>query len=329
MTNSLTIVMYHYVRDLKRSRYPEIKGLDAADFVEQIAYIKRHYTVISGAQLIDAVENGSRLAERPLLLTFDDGYTDHFDHVLPVLEREELSACFFPPGKCILERKVLDVNKIHFILAAVSNKRLLVDRIGSFVEENREAYGLHSPVEYWNSVAKPNRWDPPEVVYCKRMLQRELPIELRQALTDELFAEFVSSDEAAFADELYMSADQIVELGERGMFIGSHGYDHFWLNRLSTEEQSAEIDRSLDFLRSVGAPTKNWIMCYPYGGYDDSLRSILRARDCSVGLTTEVGLASLESHDALALPRIDTNDLPKRADAAINDWTEKAMTTAA
>lgn len=24
----LTIIMYHYIRDLKKSRYPQIKGLD-------------------------------------------------------------------------------------------------------------------------------------------------------------------------------------------------------------------------------------------------------------------------------------------------------------
>jgi peptidoglycan/xylan/chitin deacetylase (PgdA/CDA1 family) len=277
--------------------------------------------------LIDAVENGTPLPERPLMLTFDDGYTDHFDHVLPVLEREELSACFFPPGKCILEHKVLDVNKIHFILAAVPDKQLLVDRINSFVEENRARHDLPAPAEYWGSVARPSRWDPAEVVYCKRMLQRELPLDLRQRLIDGLFAEFVSSDEAQFAEELYMSTDQIVALGERGMFIGSHGYDHFWLNRLTSDEQENEIDRSLDFLRSVEAPTTNWIMCYPFGGYDDSLISILRERNCSVGLTTEVGLASLYENDPLRLPRIDTNDLPKSEDASMNEWTAKAVSS--
>ena len=34
--NNLTIVMYHYVRDLKNSRYPDIKGLDVSLFKEQI-----------------------------------------------------------------------------------------------------------------------------------------------------------------------------------------------------------------------------------------------------------------------------------------------------
>jgi peptidoglycan/xylan/chitin deacetylase (PgdA/CDA1 family) len=329
MGGPLTIVMYHYVRDLARSRFPRIKGLDAADFTEQVGYIRSHYSVISGQQLVDAVSSGSPLPERPLLLTFDDGYTDHFDHVLRVLERERMTACFFPPGKCILEHKVLDVNKIHFILAAAPDIAILVDRINSFVDTKRADHQLPSPAEYWAGVAKPSRWDSADVVYCKRMLQRELPHFLRQDLVDRLFAEFVTSDEAAFAEELYMSPEQIVELRERGMFVGSHSYDHFWLNRLSPGEQESEIDRSLEFLASVGAPTTDWIMCYPYGGYDESLLSILRKRSCSVGLTTVVGLASLGTDDPLTLPRIDTNDLPLRADAPANDWTAKAGTASA
>jgi len=36
MSQYLTIVMYHYVRELKHSRYPEIKGLAIDDFKEQI-----------------------------------------------------------------------------------------------------------------------------------------------------------------------------------------------------------------------------------------------------------------------------------------------------
>jgi hypothetical protein len=35
---NLYIVMYHYVRDLKNSRYPQIKGLDINCFEEQLDF---------------------------------------------------------------------------------------------------------------------------------------------------------------------------------------------------------------------------------------------------------------------------------------------------
>lgn len=324
MQSVLTIVMYHYVRNLRYSRYPEIKGLSKDDFEEQIQYIKKHYNVISGPELMDAIVGGYPLPPRPIILTFDDGYIDHFTEVFPIIDRENITGCFFPPAKCILEHKVLDVNKIHFVLASTPEKRTLVEYIFNRIDENQAHYNLLTSSEYWEKMGKPDRFDPAEVMFCKSILQRELPHELRQTIIDELFSRYVTSDEASFSRELYMSADQIRVLQRYGMYVGSHGYDHFWMNTLSTQQQEKEIDQSLMFLKSVGADDRRWIMCYPYGAYNESLLSVLRSRNCVIGLTTEVGLASLDKNNALILPRLDTNDLPKDSSADVNEWTLKA-----
>ncbi len=321
----LTVVMYHYVRNLRHSRYPEIKGLSKDDFEEQIQYIKKHYNVISGLELMEAIVEGAPLPPRPLILTFDDGYIDHFTEVLPVLDRENLPGCFFPPAKCILENEVLDVNKIHFVLASTPDKRTLVEYIFKKIDENQLRYNLLTSSAYWEKLAKPSRFDPAEVIFSKQVLQRELPFELRQVITDELFSRYVTNDEASFSRELYMSLEQIRVLQRHGMYVGSHGYDHFWLNTLSTQQQEREVDQSLMFLKSVGADVGRWIMCYPYGAYNESLLSVLKSRNCVVGLTTEVGLASLHENNPLILPRLDTNDLPKDSNAGVNEWTLKAI----
>lgn len=39
--SNLTVVMYHYVRPIERSRYPAIKGIELNDFKEQVGYIKK------------------------------------------------------------------------------------------------------------------------------------------------------------------------------------------------------------------------------------------------------------------------------------------------
>src|SRR5688572_6291776 len=96
----LSIITYHYVRDLRRSRFPDVKGLETDQFREQIAYIKEHYRVISGDELLAAAEAGSwdTLPPSALLLTFDDGYVDHFTQVFPILARANIPGCFFPPA---------------------------------------------------------------------------------------------------------------------------------------------------------------------------------------------------------------------------------------
>ena len=132
MGHRVTIVMYHFVRDLKHSRFPEIKGLSTDKFKEQIDYIKKHYTPIKIEDLIEVRHNGHRdLPRNAILLTFDDGYIDHFNNVFPILDENKIQGSFFPPAKAITQKKVLDVNKIHFVLATVADKGKIIDTIFS------------------------------------------------------------------------------------------------------------------------------------------------------------------------------------------------------
>lgn len=48
----LYIAMYHYTRDLKHSRYPEIKGMDSSLFRKQIEFIKESFHVMTMEQVI-------------------------------------------------------------------------------------------------------------------------------------------------------------------------------------------------------------------------------------------------------------------------------------
>lgn len=319
MMGNLTIVMYHYVRDLARSRYPAIKGLDLALFEAQVAYLKGHYKPVSGYEVMDAVQGRTALPPRAVMLTFDDGYIDHFSQVFPVLQREGIPGCFFPPVKCITEHQVLDVNKIHFLLASGAEPGMLVRHIFAAIDANRASHGLRETADYWAERGKPSRYDTAEVMFVKYMLQRDLPLTLRARIIDELFREFVSDDEAAFSRDLYMDRDQIVQMQRAGMYVGSHGFEHVHLDSIGPAEQEREVDASLSFLEGIGADTSRWIMCYPYGAYNDSLLEILRARRCVAALTTKVGLANIGN--PLSLSRLDTNDLPKDAGAAPNQWT--------
>jgi peptidoglycan/xylan/chitin deacetylase (PgdA/CDA1 family) len=155
------------------------------------------------------------------------------------------------------------------------------------------------------------------VVLVKRLLQRELPRPLRDQILDHLFDTYVDVSEEVLADELYMSLDQVRCLRRHGMYIGSHGDRHDWMSRLDPEEQKEGIDRSLELLDTVGTPLNQWIMCYPYGAHDASLRAYLGKQGCAVGLATGGKIADLDQNDPLALPRVDTNDVPLSAGESV------------
>jgi len=123
----LYVVMYHYTRDLKHSRYPRIKGLDLSLFREQIRYLKQLFHVVTMEEVIAAQKGQYELPNQSLLLTFDDGYIDNYTYAMPILEEEKVQGAFFIPGKTFTEHKLLDVNKIHYILASADEKALLAD----------------------------------------------------------------------------------------------------------------------------------------------------------------------------------------------------------
>ena len=81
----ITIVMYHYVRELKSSRFPKIKALEVQDFAAQVQFLKNHYNIITMEEFLLYLDQKEKIPERALLLTFDDGYKDHFKYVLPIL----------------------------------------------------------------------------------------------------------------------------------------------------------------------------------------------------------------------------------------------------
>jgi len=316
--------MYHYVRNLQQSRFPGIKGLDAGLFEEQVAYLLRHYTIITMDQLIDAIDNKTQLPSKAVLLSFDDGYTDHYDVVLPVLTKHKLQGSFYPPAKAILEHKVLDVNKIHFILAAVENKELLKQELYAQLDQYRRQYELESNQNYYEKHAVARRRDTAEVMFIKQMLQVVLPEQLRSVICDHLFNKYVTNDEAAFSRELYMGIEHFRELNELGMHVGSHGYDHYWLGSLSKEKQEMEIERSLDFLKTIGCDMDRWTMCYPYGNYNTDTLDILNNKGCKLALSTKTDIAGLHEYGRFELPRLDTNEIPVNSNASTNKWYELA-----
>lgn len=50
--------MYHYVRELRYSRYPAIKGLDYQLFKEQIQYLKKNFSIVTMEDVIEAYNFG-------------------------------------------------------------------------------------------------------------------------------------------------------------------------------------------------------------------------------------------------------------------------------
>lgn len=66
------------------------------EFTRQLQYLQQEgYTAILLSELVSHIKQGSTLPEKPVLISFDDGYRDNFTNAYPVLERLGMKANIF------------------------------------------------------------------------------------------------------------------------------------------------------------------------------------------------------------------------------------------
>lgn len=318
--SNLTVVMYHYVRPIAHSRFPSIKGIELDDFREQVSFIKKNYNPVTIEDVLKSFYSGYELPPRAALMTFDDAYSDHYKYVYPILKKNGMQGCFYAPAKVIETKQILDVNKIHFILASCQDIPALIETTKSLFELSKNGYDVKEFEEYFADLAVENRFDTKEVIFIKRLLQVALPEELRNKICTQLFNTYVGIPEEAFCEELYMTKEQLTHMVDDGMHVGSHGYNHYWWNKLDGSALNEEIDKSLSFLKSIGAHGDDWTACYPYGSSSQDVTNLLRKKGCKLAFTTVTDVANTESDNPLLIPRLDTNDLPKVSMAQPNEW---------
>lgn len=92
------ILMYHYVSPLPPDADDIRAGLSISPetFRSHIEYLKSEgYETISLYEMNQAIQHGTSLPEKPIVLTFDDSYTDHYQYVFPVLKEHGYTGTFF------------------------------------------------------------------------------------------------------------------------------------------------------------------------------------------------------------------------------------------
>lgn len=158
-----------------------------------------------------------------------------------------------------------------------------------------------------------SRFDTKETIFIKRILQTAIPEELRNIIASLLFEKYVGISEGNFARELYMNRDQIRCMRDGGMFIGLHGYDHYWLGNLSEGKMKKDVDKALEVMEEF-IDRKAWVMSYPYGSVNDFVINYICAKGGRLGVTTDVTVAEIERTNRFLLPRLDCNDFPPISD---------------
>lgn len=299
-------IMYHYVRNSNKE-FPYFRYLSVDNFRKQLDYFSNKYGFVSYDDLlhIKNIKNFKN-ANNKVLLTFDDGFIDHYEYVLPELIKRKLFGIFYVPTGVYKKEKALDVHRIHYLLGKVGGK-VLIDLIGSKID----SYMIGE--EEYDSFKHTTYTEQDNDVYTqefKKIFNYYIKYEYREILLDSLVDEF-TNDKEIFTN-LYMDKKKLKEMSDNGMIIGSHSINHFVFSKLSNEDQYKEISESFSFIESIISDSDIKTFCYPYGGFHtftDFTERILSENGCDFSFNVES--RNVTYNDIInrpqALPRFDCN----------------------
>ena len=100
----LRVLMYHKVNDVPENPL----SVPVSVFDEQLSQLREFgYAVVSLDDVLAHYRGSAPLPQRPVLITFDDGYRDNLEHAAPVLARHGYAAVIFIPIGYLDDRRPL------------------------------------------------------------------------------------------------------------------------------------------------------------------------------------------------------------------------------
>ena len=120
---SIISFMFHAVSN---ETVPHIKYLfpilDEKRFENSILYLKNKYEFIDYEKLIRINKKG-KVTKTRVFLSFDDGYSECFDVVRPILVKHKIPCTFFITTDWIDNKNIFYGNKISICLSTLKEKR--------------------------------------------------------------------------------------------------------------------------------------------------------------------------------------------------------------
>ncbi len=90
--SGIPVLNYHQINDVDEN----MLTVSTAEFETQMVWLEENgYKTITVSELLDALEGKGSLPERPVLITFDDGYIDNYQCAFPILKKHNMRACIF------------------------------------------------------------------------------------------------------------------------------------------------------------------------------------------------------------------------------------------
>jgi len=247
-----------------------------------------------------------------VLLTFDDGLSEHHDYVLPILKELGLWGIFYVPTGPMNTRIMLDVHRVHLLLGRLGGENAL-KLLGDIIEDYMITVSKEKHATFLKETYKLQDSTPASINF-KQTLNYFIGEEHRSEVLTNMIEQTFGTAFPSECENFYLNSGQLLELDKQGMIIGSHGVNHKLMSQLARDKQWNEISESSDYLYEVTGK-KVITYCHPYGGlnsFDSTTETLLKAYGIRCSFTVHPGDVTDNQLTAtpFALPRFDCNMFP-------------------
>lgn len=287
----LVAMMYHYIHaEGDDPIYHGLHGLSVSEFEQHLDFLCKNFSHVSHAQLLAYARQEAVLPERGFCLTFDDGFKQHFNNVLPVLLKFGLEGSFYIPTKPVKEKK------LHLLEKQRLCQYGIFEDYYEFLQAFYEAAQTHTD-EYKLGAVIPNKTNVEAAAYYLaqhnfysveerfyRFVRDEVlnAKEFEQTIT-ALFARYF--DEDSVCGRYYLNAEEIGKLAKQGMHVGGHSHSHPHLNKLHALAAREEIRLGNSYLQTfTGKVVESF--SYPFGSYNADTIMHLQQQNIAYAYTT-------------------------------------------
>ncbi len=168
------ILEYHMVQEKNPDKAYEY-NVPPAEFEQQLDYLEQEgYTTISIRDYLRAKKGLQELPDKPIILTFDDGYETNYTELLPILERRGLKAAIFMVGNDIGRENYMSWDQLkdiqHRGVEIGSHTANHLPLTSMSLDEARDEVKLSKLLMEWNGMDTIYTLSYPNGKYTKEML---------------------------------------------------------------------------------------------------------------------------------------------------------------
>lgn len=279
----IAILMYHTLG-------PDDDDFDAwtvvrvADFKQQMAFVRRHYDIVS---LDEALEGRERSGRPRAVVTFDDGDVGLYRHLLPIVEELALPVTIYVATGAVetgqqywFDRLMNGLQSATPLAFDLSLPGLPKGMIGSERGE-RNWLAIGALLDHLKTV-EPN---------------------VRESACRELLAKAATLQQIPHVALGPMTVDQVREISRNPLItLGSHTHCHSLLDQLRLDDAVASVDQSCRLLEQwTGRAPRHF--AYPNGNHSPALQRAVASMGFRSATIADGGAWSGRG-SLTALPRI-------------------------